>query len=274
MWPPTQWPSQQLWDDGRLQEEATPITGSIEIPAISLLGAELLLLPKNLWIFAIFGSSGKIHSMEAKQMASAHLSANPYLVTGLYLAQLRALLFITDVNSLEKFWAFVPLAPYQSWKVPRLLQPDNAPGATHIISSLCGTSFFHCFTHHGKNCQVYVGHPSKALRFRDPTAKWIGIRRSHITKLGCRTCCRWLMILHKEGQHQQMGSNKPGCWTPNNCLNVGDGAPTVTQLESQSHFHSQNHHTLYWVGGLQSLCSQLAGAMMEKTRNWAKTTLI
>lgn len=46
------------------------------------------------------------------------------------------------------------------------------------------------------------------------------------------------------------------------------------QLESQSLFHSQNHHSPGWVGGLKSLRSQLAGTAVGKMRNWAKPMLI
>lgn len=41
-------------------------TAFFEIAAVGLLGAELLPLPRNPQISAIFGSSGKIHSIEAK----------------------------------------------------------------------------------------------------------------------------------------------------------------------------------------------------------------
>lgn len=73
----------------------------------------------------------------------------------LYLAQLKALLFITDMNSLESLRAFVPLAFYQPENVPQLLQPDNGRGATHIASSLHNRFLFYSFTH---SSLAYMGH--------------------------------------------------------------------------------------------------------------------
>lgn len=46
------------------------------------------------------------------------------------------------------------------------------------------------------------------------------------------------------------------------------------QLESQSRFHSQNHHSPRRVGGLKLLRSQLAGTAVGKRRSWAKPTSI
>lgn len=66
---------------GFLQEQGTATIVFFEILAFSLLGEELLPLPRNPRISVIFGSSEKIHRIEAKQMANACLSANPYLVS-------------------------------------------------------------------------------------------------------------------------------------------------------------------------------------------------
>lgn len=143
---------------GSLWEEATATTAFFEIPAISLLGAELLPLPGNPWICDIWQlREDPQHWSQA--IANACLSELLIWWAVLYLAQLGALLFIADMNSLESLWAFVSLAFYQSGNVPQLLQPEDGLEATHIISPLRGRFVFHRFTHHGKNFQVSVGHP-------------------------------------------------------------------------------------------------------------------
>lgn len=164
--PPTQCPSHELWDS--LRRRWTLLLVSLKFQLSVSWEWSCCLSPgihESLWYLAAQGRS---------TASKPSLCASPYLVSS---AQLGALL-ITDVNSSESLWAFVPLAFYQSGKVPQLLQPEG-PGATHVISSLQGRFPFHCFT------QACMGHPLNSTRVPKSSLKW-GIRRPWTSEQGHR----------------------------------------------------------------------------------------
>lgn len=155
--PPTRCPSQEPWDACKRRQQLLLISLKFRL--------------SGSWEWSCCPSAGNHESLRylAAQGRSTALKPSKWQMPAclqiliwwvvLYLAQLGALLFIAGVNSLESLWAFVPLAFYQSGKMPQLLQPDDGPRATHTVSSLCGRFLFHCFSHRGKNCQGYMGYP-------------------------------------------------------------------------------------------------------------------
>lgn len=169
---------------GSLREEATATTAFFEIPAISLLGAELLPLPGNPWICDIWQlREDPQHWSQA--IANACLSAAPYLVSCAVFSPARSSVVYRRHEFLGKSlglctFGFLPVwecaSAFTTWRRSRG-NPHHLSSAWQIrlpslyppwqeLPSLCGPPF-----------EQHIGSIGTPQWRRRPCASKLGCRR-------------------------------------------------------------------------------------------------